>query len=316
MLNRLLCCVGPMRGGTNWLMWHLRHSADVFFAPEKEIHYHYSRAFWPEGISGRRRVLQLLSRLTGRKSLWSDSQISAGYRAKVTARYAERFARHAPQDPEALPAAMEGFRANLRWYNDYMSEPVNEAWYDRIFGGAGHKWPCDFSATTCMIGTAGLHLMKRSAKDVRIIYFIRNPYDRLWSHAKWHAMLRGHWRDFEEMSASERVSSIRRYKLHKHSFYADRIKRMRRVFGSDKVLVLSFDDIEKNPEKLLSLVSDFLGIPTVPVKEDLRARHAASPEMPIDWDTMKPFAKEFDKEIDKLSAMGFGVAKTWDKAPK
>lgn len=311
MLNRLLCCVGPMKGGTTWLMWHLRHSEDVFFAPEKEIHYHYSRAFWPDGISLKMRLFQLLARLTGRRSLWQGSQISPGYRAKVTARYAERFARQAPQDPDELLGAMEQFRANLRWYQDYMSEPVNESWYDRIFGGAGTKWPCDFSATTCMIGFTGLHLMKRSAKDVRVIYFIRNPYERLWSHAKWHAMGRGEWRDFEEMSSGKRIKFIKRYRLDRHSFYASRIKLMRRVLGADKVLVLAYDDIEKAPERLLETVAKFMGIKSVPIRENLADRHAASPEKPVDWDTMKPFAKAFDKEIAKLDAMGFGVAKTW-----
>lgn len=190
-----------MKGGTTWLMWHLRHSEEVFFAPEKEIHYHYSRAFWPDGLTRRERLFQLAARLTGRSALWANSSISPRHRAQVTARYGERFAQRAPSDPEDLVVAMEQFRANMKWYRDYMAEPVDSHWYNRLYGGAGAKWPCDFSATTCMMGPHGWNLLKSSAHDVRAIYFIRDPYERLWSHAKWHAMGRGQWSDFRDMSA-------------------------------------------------------------------------------------------------------------------
>lgn len=242
-----------MKGGTTWLMWHLRNSEAVFFAPEKEIHYHYSRAFWPDGTSWRMRMLQLAAKLTGRSALSYSTAISPRYRAQVTARYAQRFAQHASSDAEALVGEVDQFRANLRWYRDYMAEPVDSRWYERLFGGAGNKWPCDFSATTCMIGPRGWKLLKRSAEDVRVIYFIRDPYERLWSHAKWHAMGRGEWSDFKEMTPAKRAAFMRRYRLDQHSLYAKRIKQMRATLGNDNVLVLNFDDIAAAPEELLRM---------------------------------------------------------------
>ncbi|MEM8553859.1 MAG: hypothetical protein AAGF71_03430, partial [Pseudomonadota bacterium] len=206
------------------------------------------------------------------------------------------------------------FQANMAWYRDYMGDPTNEDWYDRIFGGAGDKWPCDFSTTTHLAGPGGFRKLNRSANDVRLIYFIRNPYERLWSHAKWHAMVLGQLDAFEAMTSAERVKFIKRYRLHRHSLAAGRIQAMRRAVGSGKVLVLNYDEIKADPETLLTLTTDFLGIAPVPLVEDLSYRHAASPPMAVDRVALETFAGAFEKDIGRLTAMGYDKARGWHKS--
>jgi hypothetical protein len=87
--------------------------------------------------------------------------------------------------------------------------------------------------------------------DMKFIYIMRNPIERIVSHYT-HAF--AHWTDdtLEEYLKDGRVISVSRYAHQLDQYYAK--------FSQDNLLLLDFDDLKKQPDKLLKQVCVFLDI--------------------------------------------------------
>lgn len=89
--------------------------------------------------------------------------------------------------------------------------------------------------------------------DLRLIYIVRKPIDRVLSHYR-HSLMRGYAKgDIDRFVREYPLSlDITRY----HSQIAPYIE----VFGKDQVLVLLFDEVTKAPEATIAKIGDFLGL--------------------------------------------------------
>lgn len=109
-----------------------------------------------------------------------------------------------------------------------------------------------------MLGEAVLRVIYSLLPDVRLIFLIRNPIDRAWSSAN---MARRR----AELDISE--VSTRWYLDHFHSAgslgrgdYESTLRRWRKVFGFEAVLLLRYEEIAENPRNLLLKVARHLGV--------------------------------------------------------
>lgn len=89
--------------------------------------------------------------------------------------------------------------------------------------------------------------------DARFIYIVRNPVERIWSQYV-HNLAHGREsRSFDTALAEEsHYVHISRYHLQLTQYY--------RVFPSDRVLVLVFEEMIKDPEATVRTVCSFLGV--------------------------------------------------------
>src|SRR5271154_456968 len=97
---------------------------------------------------------------------------------------------------------------------------------------------------------------ERIASDLpecKIVCSVRDPVERLYSHYR---MLRAYsgLRSFEE--SLETVPD-----LIESSRYVSHIRAWRKSFGTDRVLILVYDDLAADPQRFVDLVSKFIRIP-------------------------------------------------------
>lgn len=128
-------------------------------------------------------------------------------------------------------------------------------WYEGLFSEAG---PDD------IIGESSTHYtklptyphtverMKSHLPDVKLIYMMRDPVDRLISHYM-HGWLEGTIRgDINE--------AIRKYpELIDYGRYEMQLEPFRQAYGDERILLLHFDDVRAAPQKLLENVCAFIG---------------------------------------------------------
>jgi len=88
----------------------------------------------------------------------------------------------------------------------------------------------------------------------RILVSLRDPAERAWS--SYRTMRRDAWTRaaFEETVARNDV-------IRESSRYAFHLANLQRLFGTDRVLVLFYDDLEANPQGYLDSVCDFVDVP-------------------------------------------------------
>ena len=98
-----------------------------------------------------------------------------------------------------------------------------------------------------------------SVARCRIIVSLRDPTERAWS--SYRTMRRDSWTrtGFEEtVMRSEVIRESSRYAFH--------LSQWRRGFGTDRVLVCLYDDLEADPQAYLDRICAFIGLPAIAVR--------------------------------------------------
>ncbi|WP_263840138.1 sulfotransferase domain-containing protein [Salinibacter sp.] len=107
-------------------------------------------------------------------------------------------------------------------------------------------------STSYLYSDAAIRRMSEDCPHVRVIVLLRHPIERAISHAR-HLMRSGIFDDGKHVLAD-------RPEVINNSRYADRIKKLENVFGSDHVFVGFFPEIENAPSDLVTRVFSFLEV--------------------------------------------------------
>jgi len=128
-------------------------------------------------------------------------------------------------------------------------------WYTSLFDGVKSESAIGEGSTSYTKAPLFPNVPERIARhlpDVRLIYIVRHPLERIESH--WmHRVQHGDVRPFKKM--------LREYpNLIDVSRYWTQIQFYRKYFGDDQILVLFFEDLKKNPEMVLKQCFTFLSV--------------------------------------------------------
>lgn len=230
MIENLFLSVGAMKAGTTWLYEQLRTHPDIYFTPEKEIHFFANMVGIEKQLSHRKRILKL-------KAVMEEC---AGGNAKFIA--------------ENIDA--------IAWYANYAHpKEISNEWYESLFAQRAESHYCaDFSNLYCQMGADGWDNVRKVAKNVKVIYTLRDPLSRLWSHYKFHMKWVG--REDEALDAGfEHFKEL----LDKPWFwvnaeYAKNYRLLRENLEDEQIMLLYFEDFRDDPIGKLREVQEFIGV--------------------------------------------------------
>jgi hypothetical protein len=226
-LNRLLLSRSASWSGTIWLYRQLEQHPAIVCSPERETQY--------------------LPYLSGDRS-----SLSLAYRRHRFARARARAA--------ASGRPLEF--TELTWYLDYLCMPRSWAWYARRFGKAGPEQYCaDFSNLTSAIEEDTWQSLAQSVDDVRIIYLMRDPLERLWLQLKAHYEASDRLAKLAAMTEFTPDDHLHERDLLSPSLYGQDLTRILSSIARDRVHVVLYEQIEQDPIGLLRGIEEFLEIP-------------------------------------------------------
>ena len=110
--------------------------------------------------------------------------------------------------------------------------------------------------------------------DARLIYIMRNPFDRVVSHY-WHAV-----RDLHHGGELRPLLKAVREEPEYLAFsdYAMQLEPYFERFGQDSIFTLTFEALIENPERELDRIYHWLGLPPHPIDERLAKAHNQKPK--------------------------------------
>jgi len=105
--------------------------------------------------------------------------------------------------------------------------------------------------------------------DIKLIFILRNPVDRAYSHY-WHEVKLGYETlcfekaiEKEEMRLSRGdIFSKQHYSYKDRGKYAEQLKRFSKFFPKEQMLILISEELRENPEKVLRRIFNFLEVDT------------------------------------------------------
>ena len=218
-----LLCIGTQRAGTTWLWNNLSLHPDFFTPPFKELDYLNLRGTVPPPglLAFRQRAL---------KGMLHEHE-------------------------HGVPHTT----AEVNWFARFAGARRNDdAWYASLFHGVpADRIAIDFSPSYCTMDDRQVARVSTLMPRARILVMLRDPLDRAWSQLSLEAtlgkapLLRGP-ADFQRWCQSANVSR-------RHA-YASILARWRAAFGSDRVFVATYEEVQRTPTDLLARLCQWLGV--------------------------------------------------------
>lgn len=160
-----LLCPGATKAGTSWLYRWLSGHPDCHFKAVKELHYFSS---FDEGE--RAKKVSVFEGQIERFECERDQAAANGQGWKV-----DNMTRRI-DDMRGLIACLQADRSDDAAYVHYLNNGADQA---RVVG--------DISPSYAVLSDANVARVAKLPFDVRVIYLVRDPLERLWSHVRMHA---------------------------------------------------------------------------------------------------------------------------------
>lgn len=275
MIENLFLSVGAMKAGTTWLYEQLKDHPDVHFTPEKEIHYFANVVGIENQLDHKNRIEKL---------------------KYVLNKYCDGNLRYISENAE-----------EIAWYSEFARpKNIDNDWYKNLFRfNPGKKFCADFSNLYCQMDSEGWKNVRNVAKNVKIIYTLRDPIERLWSHYKFHMK----WIDREDEALDAGFDNFKGL-MDKHFFwvnaeYAKNYKLLQSSLSNDEIMVLYFEDFREKPEEMLVKVLSFLEVDGFNIKKsglNKKVNQTKKFYLPEEWeDYMK---KKLDPVVSEVKDLG------------
>ncbi|GGX46638.1 hypothetical protein GCM10007385_12790 [Tateyamaria omphalii] len=277
----LFLSVGASKCGTTWLYSVLQTHPQLHFTPEKELHYfHYKY---------------------GNKGILSNQRRMKNAQARVLSRI----------DPEA--SNIRRVRHQMLFLGDYFSDPIDDTWYANLFrlkrAGA---YSCDFSNFHALLPAHAWGEIADRSEKLRVLFTMRDPLDRLWSHIKFHLEVTGQATALDTWTPEEFWAFAKRPFIWDNCEYGHALRKMTNGLGTDMLHVQFYEDLFDRTDDTLATLEGFLGVDAFEYPAERLVRKVnVSPRRPMPDFFPDLFGPEVDRIRREVEELGYTPPKSW-----
>jgi hypothetical protein len=252
----LMFCVGATKAGTSWLYRYLHDHPECHLRSIKELHFFdtidfddYERQFdvfarLRADLAGRLASVEAKAASEGKPYTWQLKNL-----------------RRQIRDIDEMVAALEDPQLGELLYETYLFRGIGES---KLIG--------DLTPAYALLSKERFAKMAEMAENVRFVFLMRDPIDRLWSHVRMQA--NRNLQPGEDVTTKSK-NIVGRMATHgdephilERGDYADTITRLRAAVPAERLL-LEFTE-ELFSEAGVRRLCEFLGISYVPAKVEER----------------------------------------------
>lgn len=281
LFGNLFISAGAMKAGTTWLYTVLHEHPELFFTCEKEIHYFYARYVRANLLSEERR-LELA------KTRYIDTIDPANNN-------------------------IDRVRLNLHWVSSYLNKPVDDYWYANLFAAQRKEtYGCDFSNLYALLPTEAWQHIDANTDKLRVLYTLRDPIKRLWSHLKFHLQLIGKIDLLDSWTPEDHKAFMKKPFMWDNAEYGEILRRMKKGLPEDTVKTIFFEDTRDNPRAVLKEIENFLDIKPHVYRDtilDKQVNKSISRPMPDFFPDL--FKEDIKRICFELEDDGLVLPKSW-----
>jgi len=219
--------IGARKSGTSWLYYNLGKHPEIYFPPIKEIHYFDRLSKMREKSLNEK----LFDRLLKKNGWWYRC-----FRDCLQIRSLKR----------------------TQWYLRYLFGSFNDRWYASLFEEGIGKLKGEITPAYSVLDQEAVAHIYKLMPDLKIIYIMRNPIDRAWSHFKHDASLQQ--RPLNSFSDDEIMKHFTSPDSLSAGDYLRNVENWRTFFGQHQMLTVYFDEIMNNPKQFILKIFNFLGL--------------------------------------------------------
>jgi hypothetical protein len=284
----MLFCAGAVKAGTTWLYEYLREHPETYLRTIKEMQY-FDRLHGGN-LKGRIKKLDL-------EIAAFEEELETG-RAKWPTWVLRQI----------------GDRAEYRKVLQSGDAPTDGYLRYLTAGAEGKRLVGEMTPEYGLLPAANIRQISALAPDVRWVFLMRDPVQRLWSHVRMlvrrakpapEAFAGACEAKFDEVLAGAAKDVIQR------GDYAAIHRRLTRGVDADKRLVMFYEHL-LTPEGV-ARVTDFLGLSRHPAKLDKKVHEGVAVDMPA---PLRARARDWLRPQYAFVAETFGLPPEWERFPE
>lgn len=288
VLERIAICIGAQKAATTYLDRNFRRHPMLDLCIDKEVHY-FDACHAPRSPLERRRDHV-------RKLLENDPSSLQDYQGGVDL-----------EDPEIR-----------RKVENYAYGEIGDSWYCGNFSDSEGRWPVDVTPAYASLSEAAFQHMRRISNDTRILFVLRDPVARIWSQIRsMHQSDRAfrHRRfagdDLSSKGTEEILEIASRRGVRAATDYVGTLSRLGKVFESDRVMIMFYDEVAADPAAALNRIYAFLGVSEMAEETLSGERENVSTSLPIPGPVAKALTAEYQEMVRTLDREFVRVPESW-----
>ncbi|MCA9967469.1 MAG: sulfotransferase [Anaerolineales bacterium] len=260
--------IGAQKSGTSWLAGNLRQHPQIWLPPIKELHHFNRPGRSPMALSlsydrlGRSRL-----RLILKYRVWRDVKNGK----------------------------------NIGWHFRHFLLPRGDRWYASLFTPGAGQIAGEITPGYSIVDEAVVRKVHSLMPNLKIIFLLRNPIDRTWSHASMHHRVLGLGTlDTLSRADLEKFADMDRTKL--LSNYPRTLRIWESVYPNEQIFIGFYEQLEAHPDQLLSHVHRFLGVDVseqyIPETVQNKVNSGKYPDIPHDFAAY--LAQQYHAQLQSL----------------
>jgi len=274
--------IGAQKAGTTWLHRNLQDHPDIWM-PRKEVHY------FDRKIRDRSNGLQ---RLVGKRP--SDRQWRGQFKHWLTVNVLKK-----------RPTV-----ETLRWGFGYFMRPYDDGWYGSVFEPKHGRVAGEITPAYSTLGEDMVAHVHDLVPEAKIIFMIRNPIERAWSHTvmSFDKVEKG---SVESASEEALLAKFDRRSTALLTDYQRTFEIWQKFYPEERFFVGFLEDVHFFPEDLLRRLCEFLGVDASykPGSATKKIHSRSADTMPTRL--ASHLARSYRDELEKLSGRFGGYASFW-----
>jgi hypothetical protein len=276
--------IGAQKAGTSWIFRNLKFLPDFTLLPFKEIHY-FDRSI---------------------KYRSSSSLLTESYLVKRIANYSYlKKVKRKVKNENSLNTIN---RQTFLWMLRFFSAHYNDNWYLSLFKKKGITG--EFSPSYAMLDKDDIEKMHRLCPDVKLIFILRNPIDRAWSHYRF---VKKPDKTKAPPSNAKILKFLKSEQQLLRSDYLGTLERYLSFFKPEQICLGFYDAIQENPQELMQQIVSFIGGDSKNIldKVDLKKRVNESQRMDIPLEILTYLQEYYYNDIKSLSNIYGNYCTNW-----
>ena len=263
--------IGAHKSGTSWIFERLREIDHFELPPVKEIHY-FDRKY-------KQNKLHFMKRFPSLKSYF-----------------------------ESIKICVLNFN-RINWFYSWYFKSYSDSWYVSLF--KSKKIQGEITPAYSILSVEEIRRLKKVANPEKILFIIRNPIERAWSHYQY-LVQRG-----KKFDKKNLVKEIKSFMLsdeqRKRSNYIEIINKYRNFFQDEDIYILFYDSILNEPEALIENMMSVFGIKKINLMNcNFRDVNNSSKKLKVPEEISKLVNELYKKDISVLSEKIGSYCKIWN----
>jgi hypothetical protein len=262
--------IGTQKSGTTWLDRNLRMHPEIWLPLEKEIHYFNL----PKNIPF---TFFLVTKNNEARS-WVIQRM-------------KRACQKVKADPKTI-----------LWYYLYYCLPRTKIWYSLLFSPKPGQVAGEVTPHYAVMPDRDIASIRMLNPDMKMVYLLRNPIDRMWSHAAMQFSEKYKQQGIRNIDTQAILDFLMKPNHLAHARYHENLMRWEKHFPGNQIFIGYFDEIAENPDELLSKTFQFLGVSCssgyISERSKEKIYRGRYPEIPQEIASV--LAKVFIEDLEKL----------------